>query len=171
MHMSTSRLAAERHVTYIDNLGIVRLPAFYEAPGIVLLVPNLETMVRAGRDHARAKVVEVDSKHKILVAMGEGLQCGHICIDATRAYKVRLELLDDAPLNDAWAAVGAGLLDQRGDQIDVLEYIFKCDGEAEMGKAVMGERARMQASLVAGGAEGRRIANGRRGQARGRYFV
>jgi hypothetical protein len=31
--------------TYINNLCIMRLPALYQRPGIVLLVPDLEAVV------------------------------------------------------------------------------------------------------------------------------
>jgi hypothetical protein len=37
-------------------------PALHQRPGIVLLVPDLEAVVRARRHHARTKIIEIDGK-------------------------------------------------------------------------------------------------------------
>jgi hypothetical protein len=88
--------------THIDNFRIVRLPALDQDPRFVLLVPHLEAVIGARSHHARAKVVEIDCKHKILVAMGEGLEaalCRHFRIRVTRFDKVRFEVFHDARVN------------------------------------------------------------------------
>lgn len=169
LQASKSRLAAEHDITYINNLSIMRLPTLNKRPGIVFFVPYFEAVVGAGSHHACAKIVEVNGEHEVLMAMREGLKvalCCHVCIGVMRSNKAGLELLYDALVNAARAAVGVGLLDQRGDQVGVLKHIFKGHCEVEMGLSMMGERTRVQPCFVACGAERGRVAYGRRGQPR-----
>lgn len=94
------------------------LPTLDQGPGVVLLVPDLETVVRTGRDHAGAKIVEVDSEHKVLVAVRkrrEAALCGHGGVDTARAHKRFLEVFGNVLLNAAGVTVGTGLLNQRRD--------------------------------------------------------
>ena len=128
-------------MTYIDNLSIMRLPALHQAPGLILLVPDFEAVVGGSRHHTRAKIVEIDSQHKVLVAMGEGLEVAcHVRIGLTSFHKVQFEMLNDALVYNGRVAVGAGLLDQRRDQVDVVEHIFKADCKVEMRVPILSNR-------------------------------
>jgi hypothetical protein len=141
--------------TYIGDLSIVRSPTFDQGPRLILLVPDLEAVVGARGHHARAKVVEVNGKHKVLVAMGEGLETAfrcHLCVRVTCSSEMQLELLYDAVVDNGWATIRARLLDQRRDKVSVFQHIFKGNGKVEMGVPVMGERTRVQPCFVACGA-------------------
>lgn len=115
-------------------------PALDQSPGIILLVPDLEAVVRARRDHAITKVVEINSEDEILMTVRESLEgavCGHLCVRLTGSYKMRFEMLQDARVNSGRVAVSGRVLNQGRDQIDLLEHIFEADGEIEMRMAMM----------------------------------
>ena len=109
--------------THIDNLGVVGFPALDQGPGIVLPVPHLETVVRTGRDHARAVVVEVDGEHEIMVAVAEGLETGgrHAGVGDAGGEKGASQMVGRASVGDGLVTIGTRLLDQRLDEVGVLE--------------------------------------------------
>jgi hypothetical protein len=116
------------------------LPALDQGPGVVFLVPDLEAVVGAGRDHARAKVVEVDGQHQVLVAVREGLKVAvrsHVRIGVTGGHKVRFEMVRDARVDARGVAVSRRVLDQRGDEVDLVNDIVRGHGEVEVRMAVM----------------------------------
>lgn len=132
-------------------------------------------MVRARSHHTRAEIVEVDGKHQILMAMRKGLEIAlrrHFGRErrerATSFNKVRFEMLTHVRFHGGRFPVGAGLLDQRRDEIGLLKDILERD-DIQMGPAMEGGAPCVVCDLTVRGE--RRIAGGGRGQTRRRQVV
>jgi hypothetical protein len=91
-------------------------------------------VVRARRHHARTEIVEVDRKHKVLVAVLKALEIslsrhlGRLRSERTTSVdEMLLEMLKHVRFDGGRLSVSTRLLDQRRDKISLFKNILESD--------------------------------------------
>ena len=64
-----SKRVETRGNTYISDLRIMCLPRIQQLPGVPLLIPDSQCMIRRSSDHTVSVQVVIDGKDQVLVAV------------------------------------------------------------------------------------------------------